>query len=75
MAAKNERQDLPSNEVGSDLSTEQSTAPESLDDSGAMTDEGPKSFPIVGIGASAGGLKAFEQFFKKCPKTAVWLLF
>ncbi|MCB0182147.1 MAG: hypothetical protein KDI62_28235, partial [Anaerolineae bacterium] len=70
MAAKNERQDLPSNEVGSDLSTEQSTAPESLDDSGAMTDEGPKSFPIVGIGASAGGLKAFEQFFQKMPKNS-----
>lgn len=24
-------------------------------------------FPIVGIGASAGGLEAFEQFFRGCP--------
>jgi two-component system CheB/CheR fusion protein len=24
-------------------------------------------FPIVGIGASAGGLEAFELFFKACP--------
>lgn len=27
----------------------------------------PLAFPIVGIGASAGGLEAFEQFFKACP--------
>jgi two-component system, chemotaxis family, CheB/CheR fusion protein len=26
-----------------------------------------KSFPIVGMGASAGGLEAFEQFFKNMP--------
>ncbi|HYB20559.1 MAG TPA: chemotaxis protein CheB, partial [Thermodesulfobacteriota bacterium] len=26
-----------------------------------------KSFPIVGMGASAGGLEAFEQFFKQMP--------
>ncbi len=26
-----------------------------------------RSFPIVGIGASAGGLEAFEQFFKHMP--------
>ncbi len=25
------------------------------------------NFPIVGIGASAGGLEAFEQFFRACP--------
>ncbi|MCX7140242.1 MAG: PAS domain-containing protein [Proteobacteria bacterium] len=25
------------------------------------------AFPIVGIGASAGGLEAFEQFFRACP--------
>ncbi len=33
----------------------------------------PKSgnlFPIVGIGASAGGLEAFEQFFKHVPETS-----
>lgn len=27
----------------------------------------PASFPIVGIGASAGGLEAFEAFFNACP--------
>ena len=27
----------------------------------------PPTFPIVGIGASAGGLEAFEQFFRACP--------
>ena len=28
---------------------------------------GPAGFPIVGLGASAGGLEAFEQFFHKVP--------
>lgn len=32
------------------------------------TADGGESFPVVGIGASAGGLKAFEQFFKKMPE-------
>jgi len=27
----------------------------------------PPGFPIVGIGASAGGLEAFEAFFRACP--------
>lgn len=27
----------------------------------------PPTFPIVGIGASAGGLEAFEHFFTACP--------
>jgi two-component system CheB/CheR fusion protein len=30
----------------------------------------PDSFPIVGVGASAGGLSAFEQFFSRVPKDA-----
>jgi two-component system CheB/CheR fusion protein len=30
----------------------------------------PTDFPIVGIGASAGGLEAFEQFFRACPNTS-----
>jgi two-component system, chemotaxis family, CheB/CheR fusion protein len=30
----------------------------------AEMDNAEKSFPIVGIGASAGGLEAFEQFFR-----------
>ncbi|WP_440949327.1 hypothetical protein [Methanosphaerula subterraneus] len=29
-------------------------------------------FPIVGIGASAGGLEALEQFLKGIPKKAAW---
>jgi chemotaxis response regulator CheB len=28
--------------------------------------DAPGAFPIVGIGASAGGLAAFEAFFKAC---------
>ena len=34
-------------------------------------------FPIVGIGASAGGLAAFEKFFLPCLLilAATWLLF
>lgn len=31
------------------------------------TDNGQSSFPIVGIGASAGGLKAFKTFFSHMP--------
>jgi two-component system CheB/CheR fusion protein len=31
-------------------------------------DSSPLSFPIVGIGASAGGLEALEQFFSSTPK-------
>ncbi len=31
-------------------------------------DEGAHDFPIVGLGASAGGLEAFEQFFRGVPK-------
>jgi len=27
-------------------------------------------FPVVGIGASAGGLEAFEQFFKHVPENS-----
>ena len=35
---------------------------------GALPDEPPeKHFPIVGIGASAGGLAAFEAFFSGMP--------
>ena len=30
----------------------------------------PPHFPIIGIGASAGGLKAFEAFFSALPKDA-----
>lgn len=30
----------------------------------------PHSFPVIGIGASAGGLDAFERFFKEMPPNA-----
>ena len=33
------------------------------------------AFCIAGIGASAGGLEAFEQFFSAIPRTAMWDLF
>jgi len=37
-------------------------------DSGAPTETSPPArFSIVGMGASAGGLEAFEQFFQVCP--------
>ncbi len=32
-----------------------------------MTTQTPATFPIVGLGASAGGLEAFEQFFRALP--------
>jgi chemotaxis response regulator CheB len=32
-------------------------------------------FPIVGIGASAGGLEAFEAFFELVRPTSVWRLY
>jgi len=34
----------------------------------AVPDENPDEFPIVGIGASAGGIGALGQFFKSVPK-------
>ena len=37
-------------------------------DSGSATDDKQTTdFPIIGIGASAGGLEAFEQFFRNVP--------
>jgi hypothetical protein len=32
-----------------------------------------RDFPIVGIGASAGGLEAMELFLKTCRNIQVWL--
>ena len=32
-----------------------------------MLEPGLTAFPMVGIGASAGGLEAFEHFFRACP--------
>jgi two-component system CheB/CheR fusion protein len=42
---------------------EAETAPASASEANAL----PPPCPIVGIGASAGGLEAFEQFFRSCP--------
>jgi|GEM_PF-2307138 len=48
------------------------TAVEASSESGGGHVAGsPKSFPIVGIGASAGGLKAFEEFFSGIPATTI----
>jgi two-component system CheB/CheR fusion protein len=45
--------------------------PQQATPAGAGVDGSPAvdvaSFPIVGIGASAGGLEAFQQFFRACP--------
>jgi len=38
-----------------------------MDDARVATTPATTSFPIVGIGASAGGLEAFEAFFRACP--------
>jgi two-component system CheB/CheR fusion protein len=46
------------NPVGSDKSTKTSKA-------AGISDA---QFPVIGIGASAGGLKAFEEFFSNIPK-------
>jgi two-component system CheB/CheR fusion protein len=35
--------------------------------SGPVLQQVDRSFPVVGMGASAGGLEAFEAFFKKMP--------
>jgi len=40
-----------------------------------VTDDEPRKatpFPIVGIGASAGGYEAFADFLTNCPKTPGW---
>ncbi len=48
----------------------QAEEPASPNRSTNMTDNRPayeRLFPIIGIGASAGGLEAFEAFFRACP--------
>jgi two-component system CheB/CheR fusion protein len=40
-------------------------SPGAIDDQPTITEE---TFPVVGIGASAGGLAAFEEFFSGMPK-------
>ncbi|PKN40853.1 MAG: chemotaxis protein CheR [Deltaproteobacteria bacterium HGW-Deltaproteobacteria-18] len=42
----------------------------SPDVAGDFPESSPKSFPVVGIGASAGGLAAFEAFFSGMPPGA-----
>ena len=47
----------------------QERAPHPANDEGqAMTSM--KSFPIVGVGASAGGLESLERFFKSTPASS-----
>ena len=38
------------------------------EDENEFTPSEPQQYPIVGIGASAGGLEALEQFFENMPK-------
>lgn len=52
------------------MANNQAVPPEALPPAAAMTVEAGNNvatFPIVGIGASAGGLEAFEEFFRACP--------
>jgi len=50
------------------LHTTEETLVNNLHDSGADSNKSPKqNFPIVGIGASADGLAAFEAFFSVLP--------
>ena len=51
-------------ELGTPLEHPVTTTPTAADDSGTRS---KASFPIVGIGASAGGLAAFEAFFSGMP--------
>ena len=48
------------------MSTSKKTLPDSTKEKIATTPTAP--FPIVGVGASAGGLEAFEQFFGHFPE-------
>lgn len=43
------------------------TTPGTIRESGGPPKKGNGKFPIVGIGASAGGLEAFESFFRNMP--------
>jgi len=57
--------------LGTDFkSVPDNSADADLLESGALPDAPSNSFPIVGIGASAGGLKAFEEFFSGMPAVA-----
>jgi two-component system CheB/CheR fusion protein len=54
------------------LHTAEETLVNNLHDSDADSNKFPKKdFPIVGIGASAGGLAAFEAFCQSCPPTPI----
>ena len=57
---------------GEHLYTTEKTPESTLPDSAAESNKSPKhDFPVVAIGASAGGLAAFEAFFPSCPRTPV----
>jgi hypothetical protein len=42
-------------------------------DENGLSKNKTRDFPIVGIGASAGGLEAMELFLKTCRNIQVWL--
>ncbi|MGM0416414.1 MAG: chemotaxis protein CheB [Thermodesulfobacteriota bacterium] len=54
----------PPAETGTDIAPEHSVTDM---DPQPQSDKGADSFPIVGIGASAGGLEAIEEFFEAMP--------
>lgn len=69
-ARKSDQKPLPPDSTEADLSTEQSNPDEESASSSNPQAEQKDQFPIVGIGASAGGLKAFEQFFQNMPQNS-----
>ena len=65
MARKTKKANIP--EQKQDDEAEKTERTEEKEEAAPETEPDTKSFPIVGIGASAGGLEAFTQFFKNMP--------
>jgi two-component system CheB/CheR fusion protein len=64
--------DVQEKAEASPLDTEQAISPPQAEEVASEPEEqavtnGEPTFPVVGIGASAGGLEAFEQFFAHMP--------
>jgi two-component system CheB/CheR fusion protein len=75
MANKNKPKDTPKNNKVAPNPKEPRNAPRSSAEAGPNAQDQPErsggaGFPIVGIGASAGGLSAFEAFFSGLPADA-----
>lgn len=64
VSVNNKAKQVPGNAAATATATATDTA------AGAGHPAAPAAFPIVGIGASAGGLAAFEAFFSGLPKAA-----